>query len=135
MITFSSDIIFFIIILFVTFYTIFFYVVIGVFIKKNQKELVNILFNDDNSNIGLSFEDRFIIATTLGRLYFIYLIEVGIFKRKEIYLFKNKNYYIYPNLNNNSFFCIVEKYRFVLNFILFYFILCVLFFIYIFLID
>ena len=86
----TEDIVFFSVIIFGGLYTIFFYIMVGYFIKKKKDNFAEKLFGDKTHNLSLDFENKFIISTTFGRLYIFYLFEVVLMRRKYINFFKQK---------------------------------------------
>ncbi|AWA47766.1 hypothetical protein U4959_07175 [Acinetobacter junii] len=131
----TEDVVFFSVIVFGGLYTIFFYIMVGFFIKKKKDNFAEKLFGDKTHNLSLDFENKFIISTTFGRLYIFYLFEVVLMRRKYIHIFKQKKNYIFPNLTNEIFMLVINENKFFLNFILVYFIFCVSFFVYLFFVN
>lgn len=129
----TADIIFFSLVIFGGLYTVFFYIMVGRFIRKNRESFSEKLFGDKKYNLSLDFENKFIISTTLGRLYIFYLMEVVLMKKRRVHVFKKNKNYIFPNLTNDTFTQVVNENKLFLNFILVYLIFSVSFFVYIFL--
>lgn len=89
----TEDVVFFSVIVFGGLYTIFFYIMVGYFIKKKKDNFAEKLFGDKTYNLSLDFENKFIISTTFGRLYIFYLFEVVLMRRKYVHIFKQKKLY------------------------------------------
>ncbi|WP_043973715.1 MULTISPECIES: hypothetical protein [Acinetobacter] len=130
----TADVVFFSLIIFGGLYTVFFYAMVGYFIRKNRDDFSEKLFGDKEYNLSIDFEKKFIISTTFGRLYIFYLLEVVLMRRDCIHVFKRNVNYIFPNLTNEIFILVIRENKFFLNFILAYFIFCVSFFTYLFLV-